>query len=251
MGKVLNYNGFQYTLKRERSTAVEWRCRSRKCTSTLSLSRDNTLVAREPSQHISSCLCGGSKVIIDQALDKMKKRSREETTTIPKIYAQEIVSARLANPGMPTGLYFPTLNSIYSTLYYHRFLNYPALPKNLEDLTIMESWRLSKFGEPFLLVDETCVSRGIQFNPQRLTCDFEPAAIKTFSSTFPTATTHACFFHYSQALWQKLRDLKLARLVTCRNINNKAPEEQHKSAKYWFHGAIGLALIPPSLIENT
>ena len=98
-GKVFNYNGFQYTLKRERKTVVEWRCRLRNCKSTLSLSRDNTLIAREPNEHIPCCLSDGSKLIMDQALGNMKKRAREETTTIPKIYAQEIVLARVANPG--------------------------------------------------------------------------------------------------------------------------------------------------------
>ena len=53
--KMLNYNGFQYTLKRERQTVVEWRCRSRNCSSTLSLSRDNTIVVHEPNEHGSSC----------------------------------------------------------------------------------------------------------------------------------------------------------------------------------------------------
>ena len=104
-GKVLNYNGFQYTLKRERKTVVEWRCRSRNCTSTLSLSRDNTAIARQPNQHILSCLSDENKLIMDQALTNMKKRAREETTTIPKIYAQQIVLARVTNPGTQTGLY--------------------------------------------------------------------------------------------------------------------------------------------------
>ena len=74
-GKVLNYNGLQYTLKRERKTVVEWRCRSRNCSSTLSFSRDNTVIAREPKEHISSCLSDGNKLIMDQALGNMKKRT--------------------------------------------------------------------------------------------------------------------------------------------------------------------------------
>ena len=60
------------------------------------------------------------------------------------------------------------------------------------------------------------MTRGIQFNPKSLTCDFELAAIQAFTALFPTATTHACFFHYSQALWNKITDLKLSRIVTSR-----------------------------------
>ena len=35
---VLNYKGFQYTLKREHKDSNEWRCRTRPCTTSLSLS---------------------------------------------------------------------------------------------------------------------------------------------------------------------------------------------------------------------
>jgi hypothetical protein len=52
------------------------------------------VVAREPSEHISSCLSDANKIVVDQGLEKMKKRAREETTSIPKIYAQEIVLTR-------------------------------------------------------------------------------------------------------------------------------------------------------------
>ncbi len=154
--KLLHYEGFQYTMKRERKTVVEWRCRSRICSSTLSLSRDNTIIARPPSEHVPSCSSEASKLVIAEAIDNMKKRAREETTSIPKIYAQGIVLARIANPGLQTGLFFPPLNSIDASLYHHRSLNYPLLPKRLEDLIIPGPWRLSKFGEPFLLVDEIC-----------------------------------------------------------------------------------------------
>jgi hypothetical protein len=90
-GKVLNYNGFQYTLKRERKTVVEWRCRSRECSSTLTLSRDNTVIVRQPNEHVSTCLSEAHKLVVDQAVGQLKKRAREETTSIPKVYAQEIV----------------------------------------------------------------------------------------------------------------------------------------------------------------
>ena len=66
----------------------------------------------------------------------MKRRAPEETTTISKIYSEEIVAARMRNPGVPTGFYFPTLTSIDSTLYDHRSQNYPALPQALDDLTL-------------------------------------------------------------------------------------------------------------------
>ncbi len=38
---VLNYQGYQYTIKREYKNTNEWRCRLRPCTTSLSLCRDN------------------------------------------------------------------------------------------------------------------------------------------------------------------------------------------------------------------
>jgi hypothetical protein len=93
------------------------------------------------------------------------------------------------------------------------------------------------------------VSRHIHFNPQRLTCDFEPAAIQAFAAVFPAASNHACFFHYSQALWAKITDLKLGRLVA-HSKKDDIPDERRKSAQYWFNGGIGLALVPPALVES-
>ncbi|CAF3933292.1 unnamed protein product [Rotaria magnacalcarata] len=45
---VLNYKGFQYTLKREHKDSYEWRCRTRPCTTSLPLSRDSKSIIREP-----------------------------------------------------------------------------------------------------------------------------------------------------------------------------------------------------------
>jgi hypothetical protein len=91
---------------------------------------------------------------MQEAVGRMKQRAREETTSITKIYAQEVVKARLENQGLATGFIFPSLSSIDACLYYHRSQNYPALPKCLTDLSLPEEWKLTKQGQNFLLVDE-------------------------------------------------------------------------------------------------
>ncbi|CAF5203354.1 unnamed protein product, partial [Rotaria magnacalcarata] len=48
---VLNYKGYQYTIKREYKIMNEWRCRRRPCTTSLSLCRNNISVIREPGHH--------------------------------------------------------------------------------------------------------------------------------------------------------------------------------------------------------
>jgi hypothetical protein len=96
--------------------------------------------------------------MIEETVEIMKRRAREETTSISKIYSEEIVAVRMKNPGVPTGFYFPSLVPIDSALYRHRAQNYPALPKCLADLVLKEEWSLTKHGERFLLIDESCRS---------------------------------------------------------------------------------------------
>jgi hypothetical protein len=38
--------------------------------------------------------------------------------------------------------------------------------------------------------------------PQRMTSDFEKAAITVIKETFPTAAFSGCFFHYKQAIFR-------------------------------------------------
>ncbi|CAF0975728.1 unnamed protein product [Didymodactylos carnosus] len=98
---VLNHNGYQYTKKRANKTNNEWRCRDRTCSSTISLCTDDVRILRNESAH--TCQPDTTKVLIDIAVDNMKKRAREETLPIPKIYSQEVVRARVASPGLATG----------------------------------------------------------------------------------------------------------------------------------------------------
>ena len=94
-----------------------------------------------------------------------------------------------------------------------------------------------------------CANMDLSLSPQRFTTDFELAAINSCTSTFPNVKMSACFFHYSQSIWRKIQDLGLSRLVSssAREIDN----EENKKADHWIQGAIGLALIPPTLVERT
>jgi len=92
--QVLTHLDFQYTVKRVNKTCVEWRCRNRHCPSTLTLSLDNTSVRREPGSDSESCKpIQPSKIIVEETIEIMKRRAREETTSISKIYSEEIVGA--------------------------------------------------------------------------------------------------------------------------------------------------------------
>ena len=114
---ILNYNSHQYTKKRARKTSNEWRCRDRGCASTFSLCTSNAKVLREPSTHTCQQSTSAGKSLVDEVVGNMKKRAREETTSIPKIYTQEIVKARISYPGLATGLFFPTFENVDASLY--------------------------------------------------------------------------------------------------------------------------------------
>ncbi|CAF3408245.1 unnamed protein product [Rotaria socialis] len=94
-----------------------------------------------------------------------------------------------------------------------------------------------------------CAKDNLNFSPQRFTSDFELAAIQVCKSTFPTVQISACFFHYSQSIWRKLQELGLSRLVS--SSRRELNDDEHKKADHWLLDAIGLALIPPSLVETT
>ena len=97
-----------------------------------------------------------SKITVEQAIEIMKRRARAETTSMSKIYSEEIAAARMRNQDVSTGFYFPSLASIDSTLYDHRSQNYPVLPKTFGELTLFGEWCLTKHCEQFVLIDEFC-----------------------------------------------------------------------------------------------
>ena len=62
---VLNCEGYQYTLKRENKNSNQWRCRSRPCTSSLSLCRDNKSIIRPPGTHTCTSFLA-EKIVLEQ-----------------------------------------------------------------------------------------------------------------------------------------------------------------------------------------
>ena len=93
----------------------------------------------------------------------------------------------------------------------------------------------------------------LNLQPRRLTIDFEVATMNSFCCLFPIASVTSSRFHYVQGLWRKIQELGLPRNVSYsideENIDISSDEK--KRADHWFLAAIGLALIPPELVERT
>ncbi|CAF1572429.1 unnamed protein product, partial [Didymodactylos carnosus] len=92
--------------------------------------------ATRPMMMMMTCAQDTNKFIVDTIIGRMQKRAREETATIPKIYSQEIVKAKVENPGLPTGSLFPTLSNIDASLYRRRAINYPKLPTTINEISL-------------------------------------------------------------------------------------------------------------------
>ena len=152
---ILNYNSHQYTKKRARKRATSGVVEIVAVLARfLFVITSNAKVLREPSTHTCQQSTSAGKSLVDEVVGNMKKRARKETTSILKIYTQEIVKARIRHPNLATGLFFPTFENVDASLYRSRSKNYPSLPKSPVDLVIPDVWRLAKHGEPFLIVDE-------------------------------------------------------------------------------------------------
>ena len=93
---------------------------------------------------------------------------------------------------------------------------------------------------------------GLNFHPQRLTCDFEKGVMNVFLSFYPSIKINACLFHYSQSLWRKIKELGLSGYFTrSSDSTSSVTDEERQQAENWFNAAVGLALIPPALIAST
>ncbi|CAF1495328.1 unnamed protein product [Didymodactylos carnosus] len=90
----------------------------------------------------------------------------------------------------------------------------------------------------------------VEMNPQRLTCDFEQATINSFVDIFPHIKINGCFFHHAQSLWRKIQKVGMVRHFEKTNDNNNViPESKRKKADHWFLAAVGLALVPPTILR--
>jgi hypothetical protein len=136
-GDVCNYDGHQYSKNRVNKSSQEWRCRDRKCPSTLSLCILGTTILREPSLHTLYTCCCFNNCHARSCWSYETARKRRNYFNYQNIFS---------------------LSSIDTSLYRHRAKNYPILPKCLVDLLLPEEWKLTKHGQRFLLIDETCKS---------------------------------------------------------------------------------------------
>jgi hypothetical protein len=89
------------------------------------------------------------------------------------------------------------------------------------------------------LIVNAAAAHGLVFNPKVIQVDFEQAAINSFHKTFPTASVHGCFFHYTQCLWKKIQHLGL-----------QSRYEQDKNVECWVRRMMALPLVPLDVVDD-
>ncbi|KAL0861403.1 hypothetical protein ABMA27_008947 [Loxostege sticticalis] len=72
------------------------------------------------------------------------------------------------------------------------------------------------------------------FQPAKITLDFEVAAINAFQQTFPEIIFKGCYYHFNRCLWKKAKSLKITTRVLKRHVSR----------------CIGIARLPQSDIDE-
>ena len=79
-----------------------------------------------------------------------------------------------------------------------------------------------------------------EFNPSIAMCDFEKASRNAFKTVFTKITIVGCWFHYTNAIHDKVQKIVLAKLY-----------KTNKSFKKWVHELMALPFLPEEDITST
>ena len=164
--KCLIFDGYRYLRDRIRNSNTYWRCENRgQCSGRLIQKGDQIPVGATKHNHEPNEQAIRQKLFIAH----LKEQIRENAMPIRKIFRGEIVSRYTVEPDSVRVL--PQFNQIKSSLYRVKNLNYPPLPKSIEDVCIEGNkliksdqkllnellfkgkWRLLLNSEDFTLID--------------------------------------------------------------------------------------------------
>ena len=129
--KCLIFDGYRYLRDRIRNSNTYWRCENRgQCSGRLIQKGDQISVVAAKHNHESNEQAIRQKLFIAH----LKKQIRENSMPIRKIFRGEIVNRYTVEPDSVRVL--PQFNQIKNFLCRVKNLNYPLLPKFIEDICI-------------------------------------------------------------------------------------------------------------------
>ncbi|CAF3482734.1 unnamed protein product [Rotaria sp. Silwood2] len=163
--KCLIFNGYRYLRDRIRNVNTYWRCENRnECPGRLTQKGDQIPVVTAQHNHEPN----EEKIKQQIFRTHLKEQIRESSVPIRKIFRGEIINRYSTEPDSVCTL--PQFNQIKNSLYRVKNINYPPLPKSIEDVSIegnnvikinikfvydffLGKWRLYLNGENFTLAD--------------------------------------------------------------------------------------------------
>ena len=149
--RAVIHEGYLYQKIRDNDSKSWLRCQDRSCNGRLCM--DNAIVINVSGVHHYPP--NMAKITAQTVTRKMRKRAIEETTSIPKIYAQELaaVSGYEGVELSEIAINLPQFPVIKSSLYRGRMTKYPSLPQTIQDITFVGDWTRTIQGEDMLLAD--------------------------------------------------------------------------------------------------
>lgn len=204
------FKGYKYCLKRvNKNNSKQWKCVSnisnKQCCGRITTDSANSVI-RE-SAHTCEVPPNEALTEIEKAKSVCRKRAREETTPIPKIYEEEFYRSKSSGFEFVTKL--PALEAIKSSMYRHRHTALGVLPTTREDFRVTDFLNETEDGTNFVIFDEGTSERIIGFGSQ-----MGIRALSSQQTIFGDGTFKSCSKLFDQ-LYTFHVDLKSTDNSTC------------------------------------
>jgi hypothetical protein len=99
--RLLIYDGYMYTLNKDRIHVKYWRCQERTCSANIQTdNKDNIKAHNSNHNHLSS----PKSIELVEFKHNVKRRVVKESTAIAHIYDQELAAAQLSLPALSIAL---------------------------------------------------------------------------------------------------------------------------------------------------
>ncbi|CAC5374706.1 unnamed protein product [Mytilus coruscus] len=163
----LVHNSYKFQIKSSRGDRCYWKCSTRNCPATIDTYNNIPTKVDDNHNHHSDRM----QLRVDDVLERMKSRCKDELTAIPTIYEEELVKLRDREWNDDTHQlveHIPTFYSCKHQLYNERHKTLPALPTSVADITVDGEWTETITGQPFLLADDNTNGRMLVFSTQKV-----------------------------------------------------------------------------------
>ena len=116
---------------------------------------------------------------------------------------------------------------------------FETCPRLFYQIFTIHNKHQSTYNRMFMMVKEAALDLGLDLTPSSVLSDFKQALVNTLRLNFPTAEHRGCYYHYSQAIWRKVKALGL--------------QEEYRSEdgilKSFVQKTAATCFVPPSFVR--